>query len=130
MTESAFQALGHPVTAPTRRLETFPAPAGVTQVQIVTQELTAFCPVTGQPDFYTLCLTYEPDQACLESKSLKLYVWSFREERMFAEALAAQVARDVWDACQPHFVRAELLQNVRGGLALTATAELARGLDA
>lgn len=130
MTEATFRALGQKVTAPSRELETFPAPDHVTQVQFVTPELTAYCPVTGQPDFYTLRLTYQPDQACLESKSLKLYVWSFRDERMFAEALAAHIAADVMRACDPLYVQVELMQNTRGGLVLTATAYIAQGEEA
>ena len=75
-----FRALGKTVRTPMRTLDTFPKPAGVETVIMESDEVTSLCPVTGQPDWETVTIGYAPDQACIESKSLKLYLWSFREE--------------------------------------------------
>ena len=119
-----FQALGHPVTAPSRTLETFPAPEHVTRVTFTSDELTTFCPVTHQPDFNTIRIEYQPKQKCIESKSLKLYLWSYRDEQAFCEALTAQIAQDVFAAIEPQWCRVTITQNVRGGIVLEAVAEL------
>lgn len=119
-----FEALGHPVTTPSRALETFPAPKHVTRVTFTSDELTTFCPVTHQPDFNTIKIEYQPDQKCIESKSLKLYLWSYRDERAFCEALTAQIAQDIVDATAPHWCRVTITQNVRGGIVVEAVAEL------
>src|SRR5215207_4234530 len=95
-----FEALGQPVTTPSRTLETFPAPKHVTRVTFTSDELTTYCPVTSQPDFNTIKIEYQPDQKCIESKSLKLYLWSYRDEKAFCEALTAQIAQDVFAATQ------------------------------
>ena len=121
-----FHALGRPMNQPSKQLDTFPAPAHVTEVRFTSDELTAFCPVTHQPDFYTVELEYQPDQRCIESKSLKLYLWSFRADHCFAETLAGQMAQDIVDAIAPHYCCVVLRQNIRGGLALTAKAEIGR----
>lgn len=121
-----FQALGKPVTQPSRQLETFPRPPLVTLVRFTSEELTAFCPVTHQPDFYTMELEYEPDQRCIESKSLKLYLWSFRDDHCFAEALASQMVAEIVAAIDPHHCKVTLHQKVRGGLQLTAVAQQSR----
>jgi 7-cyano-7-deazaguanine reductase len=119
-----FKALGRPTTGPSRELETFPKPDDVTVVRFTSNELTSFCPVTGQPDFYSLEIEYHPTQLCLESKSLKLYLWSLREERVFAEGLASQIANDINNATQASYCRVKLTQNIRGGLQLEAVAEV------
>jgi 7-cyano-7-deazaguanine reductase len=119
-----FKALGHPVTTPSRTLETFPAPRHVTRVTFTSEELTTFCPVTQQPDFNTVRIEYRPDSKCIESKSLKLYLWSYRNEQAFCEALAAQIAEDVFAATEPHWCRVTITQNVRGGIVTEAVAEL------
>lgn len=119
-----FEALGHPVTKPSRALETFPAPKHVTHITFTSDELTTFCPVTHQPDFNTIKIEYQPDQKCIESKSLKLYLWSYRDEPAFCEALSAQIAQDVFAATQPHWCRVTIIQNVRGGIVLEVVAEL------
>lgn len=119
-----FKALGKKSPVPTRELETFPAPAHVTQVTFTSSELTTFCPVTNQPDFNTIKIEYRPKQKCIESKSLKLYLWSYRDEHAFCEALAAQIAQDIFAATEPHWCRVTITQNVRGGIVTEAIAEL------
>src|SRR3954447_14337648 len=119
-----FQALGHPVTKPSRTLETFPAPKHVTVVTFTSNELTTFCPVTHQPDFSTIKIEYRPRHKCIESKSLKLYLWSFRDDAAFCEALSAQVAQDIYTATEPRWCRVTITQNVRGGIVIEAVAEL------
>lgn len=121
--EYKFKALGKHVEGPNKNLETFPAPQGVTSIVFTTDEFTSYCPVTRQPDFSKVTIEYIPDQLCLESKSLKLYLWSFREETAFCESLAAQIAQDVKKACQPKYCKVTVEQNARGGIALTAIAE-------
>jgi 7-cyano-7-deazaguanine reductase len=78
--------------------------------------LTALCPITGQPDFYELTLTYRPNGSLIESKSLKLYLWSFRDRGIFAEDLAATLLKDLVSACDPVEMTVDLTQQVRGGL--------------
>ncbi|MBV8080983.1 MAG: preQ(1) synthase [Actinobacteria bacterium] len=86
-------------------------------------ELTAVCPVTGQPDFYVATIEYEPDALCLESKSLKLYLARFRDEGHFCEALAVRVRDDVAAALAlpPDRVAVTLVQKARGGITITAS---------
>lgn len=124
--EMTFHALGKPTTAPSKELETFPRPAHVTIVRFTSDELSAHCPITHQPDYYDFELEFNPDQLCLESKSLKLYLWSFRDDLCFAEQLASTMVSDLVAALNPHFCRVTLTQHVRGGLALTAVAEMRR----
>ena len=81
----------------------------------------------GQPDFNEVVIAYEPDRLCVESKSLKLYLWTFRDEPIFGEGLASVIARDLFDALEPHHIKVTLIQNVRGGLQMTAVAELTPG---
>ncbi|MGQ0616121.1 MAG: preQ(1) synthase [Acidimicrobiia bacterium] len=116
--------LGRPVRHPVERLETFPAPAGCSRVRFSTDELTSVCPITGQPDFSSLEIDYVPDRRCVESKSLKLYLWSFRDRAAFAEQLAVDIATEVYRAAGPTQVRVTVSQHVRGGIALEATAVL------
>jgi 7-cyano-7-deazaguanine reductase len=85
-------------------------------VEFTTNELTATCPITGQPDFYELKLSYRPKGLLLESKSLKLYLWGFRERGIFAEDLAATLLEDLAGACDPKEMTLDLTQQVRGGL--------------
>jgi 7-cyano-7-deazaguanine reductase len=119
-----FQALGQAVTTPSRALETFPAPKHVIRVTFSSDELTTYCPITHQPDFNTIKIEYQPNQKCIESKSLKLYLWSFRDECAFCEALAAEMAQDIFAATEPHWCRVTITQNVRGGIVTEAVAEL------
>ncbi len=119
-----FKALGKRVNAPSKELETFPRPEHLTVVRFSSEELTSFCPVTDQPDFNTVEIEYYPRELCVESKSLKLYLWSFREERIFGEGLASAIAADLVQALEPTYCRVTLIQNIRGGMQLTAVAEI------
>ena len=85
-------------------------------VEFSTDELTAICPVTGQPDFYELTLSYRPGSRLLESKAMKLYLWSFRDRGMFAEDMAATLLEDLVAACNPAEMTVDLTQKVRGGI--------------
>ncbi len=87
-----------------------------TLVEFSTNELTAICPVTGQPDFYELKLSYRPRTRLLESKAMKLYLWGFRDRGMFAEDLAATLLKDLVGACDPAQMSVDLTQQVRGGI--------------
>ena len=102
----------------------FRAPAHVTEVRLTTEEVTSMCPVTGQPDLSAVAITYVPDEWCVETKSLKLYLWGFRQRAVFAEALAAEIAGEVMATARPHRVRVDLTQRPRGGIVVSATAEL------
>lgn len=103
------------------RTEAFAAPDVQTVICTAT-EFTSICPRTGQPDFGSVVITYTPAERCLESKALKVYLWSYRDEGAFCEALAARIADDVVFAIQPKGVRVEVHQNVRGGIAIVAAA--------
>ena len=118
--------LGKTVQHPVEHVETFPAPANVTIVRFTTDELASMCPVTKQPDIAHVIIEYVPDQRCIESKSLKLYLWSFRDRAVFAEALAAEIAGEVMATAQPHRVKVTLTQRPRGGIEVQAESELHR----
>lgn len=109
---------------PVEHVECFPAPAGCTSVRFRTEELASVCPVTGQPDLSTLEIEYAPGPRCVESKSLKLYLWSFRERAVFAEALAVEIAREIDRAAAPRWVKVTLTQRPRGGITVQAVSEL------
>lgn len=108
------------------RTEAIPAP-DVQRVRCEASELTSICPRTGQPDFGSVVIDYRPDERCLESKALKFYLWAYRNEPVFCESLAAGIADDVASAIEPRWLRVEVRQTVRGGIALVATAE--RGIQ-
>ena len=112
-------------TKPSRSLETFPNPEPGRDytIRIQVPEFSCLCPRTGQPDFAVLDLEYVPDQLCLELKALKLYVWSYRDEGAFHEAVTNQILGDLVDACRPRFMRLVADFNVRGGLYTTVVAE-------
>jgi 7-cyano-7-deazaguanine reductase len=118
-----FVALGHAGSEHYAGLESFPNP-GVTQVELTSDEVTAVCPITGQPDFYVATIAFEPDALCLESKSLKLYLARFRNEGAFCEALAVRIRDDVAAALElaPDKVHVTLRQKARGGISIVATA--------
>jgi len=86
-------------------------------------EFTCVCPMTGQPDFATLLLDYVPDKLCVELKSLKLYIWSYRGEGTFHEAVTNRILDDLVRATQPRLMRLEARFNVRGGITTTVVAE-------
>ena len=104
------------------RSEAIPAP-DTQRVLLRALEFTSICPKTGQPDFGRVTIDYRPRELCLESKALKYYLWSFRDVGAYCESLAARVADDVMFAIEPHWVRVEVEQNVRGGIEIVATAE-------
>lgn len=118
-----FVALGHAGSEHYAGLETFPNP-GVVHVEMTSDELAAICPVTGQPDLYVATIEYEPQELCLESKSLKLYLATFRNEGHFCEALAVRIRDDVAGALRlgPEAVTVTLEQKARGGITIVATA--------
>lgn len=106
----------------TLRQEAIPA-ADTQRVLLRALEFTSICPRTGQPDFGRVTIEYGPGERCLESKSVKFYLWSFRDEGEFCESLAARIADDVVYAIEPRWVRVDVLQNVRGGIEILARAE-------
>ena len=110
---------------PSKNLETFPNPRPERDytVRIRIPEFTCLCPKTGQPDFATLHLAYVPDQLCVELKALKLYIWSYRDEGAFHEAVTTRILNDLVAATQPRFMRLTAEFNVRGGIYTTVVAE-------
>jgi 7-cyano-7-deazaguanine reductase len=118
--QSEEQVLGRDVRGPigAEGLDAVPWSHGDTDatVEFTTNELTALCPITGQPDFYEVKLDYRPKGSLIESKSLKLYLWSFRDRGIFAEDLAATLLKDLVAACDPDEMTIDLTQQVRGGL--------------
>jgi 7-cyano-7-deazaguanine reductase len=112
-------------TRPTAPLETFPNPQPERDYTIRLQipEFTCLCPRTGQPDFATLELEYVPDRLCVELKSLKLYVWSFRDRGAFHEAVTNEIVAHLDGALAARFLRLTARFNVRGGIATTVVAE-------
>jgi 7-cyano-7-deazaguanine reductase len=117
-----FVALGHAGSAAYAGLESFPNP-GVARVELVSDELTAMCPITGQPDFYVASIAYQPDKLCLESKSLKIYLSRFHDQGVFCEALAVQIRDEVAAALEldTGAVNVSLRQKPRGGITITAS---------
>ncbi len=120
MQQENHQILGRETRGPisAEQLDTVPWNHADTDatVEFSTKELTAICPVTGQPDFYELKLSYRPGPRLLESKAMKLYLWGFRDKGMFAEDMAATLLKDLVAACEPVEMTVDLTQRVRGGL--------------
>jgi len=112
-------------TEPSRDLETFanPAPKRDYVIRIRVPEFTCLCPKTGQPDFATLNLEYIPDRVCVELKSLKLYIWTFRDQGAFHEAVTNKILGDLVHVLAPRFMRLTARFNVRGGIYTTVVAE-------
>jgi len=108
-----------------KELETFanPTPGRDYTIRIRVPEFTCLCPKTGQPDFATLLIEYIPDERCVELKSLKLYVWSYRNEGAFHEAVTNRILDDLVGACKPRFMRLSAEFNVRGGIYTTVVVE-------
>lgn len=106
------------------KLETFPTPRCTTYVRCESDEVTAVCPVTGQPDWYRVAITYEPRKKCLESKSLKLYLQGFRNRGIFCEALASEIAHELFRVLEPVNIAVEIVQKPRGGVSITARTAL------
>lgn len=112
-------------TQPKKDLETFPNPNPGRDytIRIEIPEFTCLCPKTGQPDFATLNLEYVPDELCIELKSLKLYVWWFRDQGAFHEAITNAILDDLTSVTSPRFMRLTARFNVRGGIYTTVVAE-------
>ncbi len=110
---------------PSRDLESFvnPRPERDYTIRMRIPEFTCLCPKTGQPDFATLHLAYVPDTRCIELKSLKLYIWSYRDEGAFHEAVTNQILDDLVRVIQPRFMRLTAEFNVRGGIYTEVVAE-------
>lgn len=119
-----FAALGKDVRDLMRKLDVFKTPEGTKEVSYTTDEVTALCPVTGQPDWYTVTIRIMPAGWCIESKSLKLFLQSFREEGHFCEQFAAMIAREIMDQVKPNAVCVEVVQKPRGGISIHSRANL------
>jgi 7-cyano-7-deazaguanine reductase len=122
--------LGKPGGEPPKRpdqatLESFPNkyPDRDYCVEFDCPEFTSLCPITGQPDFARIKITYIPDQKCLESKSLKFYLFSFRNVGMFHEEITNKILDDLVIACRPRWARVRGIMNPRGGISIDVTAE-------
>jgi 7-cyano-7-deazaguanine reductase len=113
------------MSAPSNSLETFvnPAPQRDYTIRMTMPEFTCLCPKTGQPDFATLELEYIPNELCVELKSLKLYIWSFRDRGAFHEAVTNEILQDLVKATAPRFMRLLAKFNVRGGIYTSVIAE-------
>ena len=117
---SGLTVLGGTVRHPIEHLESFPCPDGCTRVRFSCEEVSSICPVTEQPDLSTVVIDYEPAGRCIESKSLKLFLWSFRDSPVFAERLAVLIALEVRRAAEPVSVDVHVTQRTRGGIVTEA----------
>lgn len=110
---------------PSKRLEAFPNrnPRRYYLVTLETTEFTCVCPLTGQPDFATICVAYVPDQKIVESKSFKLYLWSYREEGAFHEHIINKMLDDLVEKLDPHWIKVTGIFNPRGGIGIKVDAE-------
>ncbi len=110
---------------PSKKLEAFPnrSPGRFYSVTLETDEFTCLCPLTGQPDFADIRVQYVPDEKIVESKSFKLYLWSYRNEGAFHEHVVNQILDDLVAALDPHWIKVTGAFNVRGGIAITVEAE-------
>lgn len=113
---------------PARRLETFPNHHSDRDyiVTLTTDEFTCLCPKTGQPDFAAITIEYVPDEKIVESKSLKLYFWSFRNEGVFHEHVANKILDDLVEALEPRWCRVVADFGIRGGITISVDAEYKR----
>lgn len=112
-------------TRPSKALQTFPNPNPQRDytIRIDVPEFTCLCPLTGQPDFAQFKIEYIPDNQCVELKALKLYMWSYREEGAFHEAVTNKILEDLATALAPRFMRLTGVWNVRGGIYTTVIVE-------
>jgi len=119
-----FSILGQKVSAPITKdqVETFPNP-GVEHVTMECIEFTSTCPITGQPDFGMVTIFYHPREKCLESKSIKLYLWQFRDQGTFCEALSVQICDELFEVLEPKYLRVDVQQSPRGGIGITSSSE-------
>lgn len=111
--------------APSKKLEAFPnhTPERFYRVVLDTEEFTCLCPMTGQPDFARIHVEYVPDQKVVESKSLKLYLWSYRNEGAFHEHVINKILDDLVEVLDPHWCFVRGVFNVRGGIGIAVEAE-------
>ena len=111
-------------TRPVRTLDTFPNPRGARDylIHFDCPEFTCLCPITGQPDFATITIEYVPDRLCVELKSLKLYLWSYRDDGAFHEDVTNRILDDLVQAVDPRRMTVQTIWNVRGGITTTVTA--------
>ncbi len=123
--QDRFLYLARMSTQPGKTLETFanPHPDRDYTIRIRVPEFTCLCPKTGQPDFAVLHLDYVPDRHCIELKSLKTYIWSFRDEGAFHEDVTNRILEQLAAACAPRFMRLTADFNVRGGIYTTVVVE-------
>ncbi len=112
-------------TESSKNLETFenPKPERNFTITLKIPEFTCLCPMTGQPDFATINIEYTPDKLCIELKSIKLYMWSYRNEGAFHEAITNKILDDLIAVCDPRFMRVSAEFYVRGGIYTTVVAE-------
>jgi 7-cyano-7-deazaguanine reductase len=120
------------LTQPSKNLEAFPnrTPDRFYLVTLDTNEFTCLCPKTGQPDFATIRVQYVPDQKVVESKSFKLYLWSYRNEGAFHEHVVNLILDDLCNILDPHWIRVSGNFNIRGGIGITVDAEHTRTPEA
>ena len=110
--------LGVTKNVPSRKLETFDSNSSTAVVEFFTKEFTANCAVTAQPDFYTLRIRYKPNAKYIESKSLKMYLWSYRDTNAFIETLVRMIEDDIIAAAHPEWIFVELEMSPRGGISM------------
>lgn len=121
--EFGLKLLGKKLNKPSKVLETFPnRDKRKYTVELTTDEFTCLCPITGQPDFAKITIRYIPDEKIVESKSLKFYLWSFRNEGCFHEHIVNIILDDLVKAMNPHWCEVEGLFNARGGIAIKVNA--------
>lgn len=112
-------------TQPSKKIETFDNPHDFDYlVQSHTEEFTCLCPKTGQPDFAEVTLEYVPNKKCVELKSLKLFLWSFREVGAFHEKITGDIANAIVEAIEPQWLRLRMFFKVRGGIETTVTVQV------
>ncbi len=123
--------LGRDTTQPSKQLETFPNhhPEREYTVSLTTDEFTCVCPATGQPDFARVTICYIPDKRIVESKSLKLYLWSYRNEGVFHEHVTNVILDDLVDALDPRWCEVKTEFSIRGGIAISVHAEYRKNLQ-
>jgi len=119
--------LGKPSNQPIDRVDLIEWKGDRVLVRLDCSEFTSLCPVTGQPDFGTLVIEYVPDRHLVETKSMKLYLWKYRTESAFNEAVVDAIAGDLYRQIKPHWLRVVGRFNIRGGIRVTATAERGEG---
>lgn len=124
-TKQKLTLLGRRVRRPVKKLEAFPNrhPGRDYRVVLETAEFTALCPITGQPDFGTITISYVPDKLVVESKSLKLYLWTFRQEGHFHEEVVNRILEDLVKAVRPRSMQVKGEFRARGGIAITVVAD-------